>query len=376
MFWNKLIVKNRTKMKIIKIIGFVLLGFFPIMSWAQFTETKEIEKKFQVTPETRIEITNKYGKIELNTWDKDSVVIEISIRVEERKLSRLEKSMEQIDFDFTDSQHYLIVRTNINERMSALEREFLRFKESILQSDSKKEIEYSVWLPAENHLKVENKFGDIFIGDYSGDVEIDLSNGNLKSHDFYGGLNLKLNFADATINQIKGARLDCNYSNIYVKKAENLRILSKSSTFEIQELNELDADSRRDKFRITKADLVIGQGSFTNYRINELTDRLTIRAEYGDIDIQNTAIDFSNILIESKSADINIYFNKESGFDFEISSTKADVHLSNEMNITEEIKLDENEEKLQLLGNFGQENDNPKKLFINATSGEVNIFSY
>jgi len=376
MFWNKLIVKKRIKMKILKIISFIALVFYPIMSWAQFTETKEIEKKFAVTPDTRIEITNKYGKIELNTWDKDSVVIEISIRVEERKLSRLEKSMEQIEFDFTDSQHYLIVRTNINERMSALEREFLRFKESILQSDSKKEIDYSVWLPAENNLKVENKFGDIFIGDYIGDAEIDLSNGNLKSHDFNGSLNLKLNFSDATINEIKGGRLDCNYSNLYIRKAENLRIVSKSSTFEIQELNELDAESRRDKFRILKAEMLIGQGSFSNYRINELTDRLTLRVEYGDIDIQNTAIDFSNILIESKSADINIYFNKQSQFGFDISGTKADVHLSNEMEVTEEKKMDEKEEKIQLLGNFGKENNNSQKLFINATSGEVNIFSY
>ena len=362
-------------MKIIKQIVFILAGLVPFAVQAQFTETKNISRKFAVTADTRIEITNKYGKIELNTWEKDSVIFEISIRVEERKLSRLEKSMEQIDFDFTDSQHYLIARTTIGKNMSVLEKEFLKFKETVLQSDGSMEIDYNVWLPANNHLKVENKFGNIFIGDYSGEAEIDLSNGNLKSHDFTGRLNLKLQFADATINQINIGRLDCNYSNIYIKKAENLRVISKSSTFEIQELNDLDTDSRRDKFRITRADFIDGQGSFSNFRINELTDRLTLRAEYGDIDIQQTTSDFSNILIESKSTDINIYFDYQSDFRFEIIHTKADIHLSNEMQVSEEIKLNEENEKIQLNGIFGEGKNSAQKLIINATSGEVNLFS-
>jgi hypothetical protein len=65
------------------IIAFVLgIWLFPSLAYGQFTETKQIQKQFKVAPETRIEISNKYGKVELNTWDKDSVVIEVKIRVE------------------------------------------------------------------------------------------------------------------------------------------------------------------------------------------------------------------------------------------------------------------------------------------------------
>ena len=124
------------------------------------------------------------------------------------------------------------------------------------------QIDYTVWLPSTNNLKVENKFGDIFIGDFKGEVEIDLSNGNLKSHDFENKLSLVLNFADATVNQIGTAQIECNYSDLYIKKAEMLRLNSKSSNFEIAELNDLNADSRRDKFRIRQADLYRCQRQF------------------------------------------------------------------------------------------------------------------
>lgn len=354
----------------------VMVLFLPLLANAQFTDTKEINKYYKVSSETRIEISNKYGKIELNTWDKDSVTIKIKIRVEEKKLSKLEKSMEEIDFDFTNSQHFLIVRTKVGENRGLLEREILKFKESLLQSDGNVEIDYIVWLPKTNDLKVENKFGDIFIDDYSGEAEIDLSNGNLKSHDFKGKVDITLNFADATINEMKNGRFDCNYSELYIKKAESLKISSKSSTLEILEINELDADSRRDKYRLQLIDLLDAQGSFSNFRINELTDRLTLKADYGDLDIKKTSTDFSNIYIESKSADINLYFDSSTKFGFEITHIKSELEFGPNIKIDEEKTLDEKENKIKLIGTFGEKTkDNNTKLFINATSGEVNVLT-
>jgi hypothetical protein len=341
---------------------------------AQYTETKEIKKHFAVTSETRIEISNKYGTIELNTWNKDSVVVEIRIEVEERKRSKLDQSMGKIDFDFTDNQHFLVIRTQVGKNMSTLEKEFLKFKETILQSSGNMKIDYSVWLPQSNELRVENQFGDIFIGDYTGDVEIDLSNGNLKSHDFEGNLNLTLNFADATINQVNSGWVESNYSDVYIKKAEFLRIDSKSSDFEILEINEMDADSRRDKFRIRIVDMIEARGSFSNFRLNEFNDRLILRTEYGDIDIEKTAPDFSNIFIESKSTDINLYVSPEANFGFEITHADADLDFCPEMQITDEENLESDEEKMKFHGNFGNNQADEPKLFINATSGELKIF--
>lgn len=360
--------------------GLKIILFFAFIAWiipnlaqAQFTETKEINKSFKVTPETRIEISNKYGKVELNTWEKDSVIFEIKIKVEEKKLSKLEKAIEDIDFDFTQSQHFLIARTSVGKNLSGFEKEILKFKETILQSDGTMEIDFVVWLPSSNDLKVENKFGDIFIGDYKGDLVINLSNGNLKSHNFEGKVDLTLNFADATINTINTGRLDCNFSDLYIKKAQSLQIKSKSTTFEILEIMNLDADSRRDKFRIRLADKVEARGSFTNFRFNELTDRLTLRADYGDLDIEKTAPDFSAIFIESKSTDINLYFSEESNFGFEITHSKTELDFCREIEIEDEENIDE--KKIKVVGSFGGKIKNNVKLQINSDAGEINILA-
>lgn len=363
---------NRIK---IKTFAVIIIFMIPVVVLAQFTETKQINRRFKVTPETRIEITNKYGKIKINTWEKDSIVFDIKIKVEDKKLSKLEKLIGEVDFDFVNSLHYVTAHTKVGENRSGLEKEVLNFKETVLQSDGKIEIDYTVWMPETNQLKVENKFGDIYIDDYLGDIEIALSNGNLKAHDFSGKTNLKLSFADATVNQLKTGRLDCNYSEVYIKKANKLQVTSKSSDFEINELDELNTDSRRDKFRIQSIGILTAKGSFTNYRINEITESLNVKTEYGDLDAEQVSPDFKSVFIESKSTDLNLYFSEKDEFGFEITHTKSETSFCRKMDIKKEEVLDEKEKKISLTGSFGS-GAKTQSLIINAVGGSINIMNY
>lgn len=355
-----------------KIVFGLVTTLIPLLVNAQFTDTKEIRKSYVITPETQIEITNKYGKIDVKTWDIDSVKFQINIRVEEKKLSKLEESIDEIDFEIRNSEHYLIVRTLVEKNKGALAREIKKFKETLLSSDGNIQVDYTVWMPDSNRLKIDNKFGDFYIGDFKGEADITLSNGNMKAHDF-SNLNLTLNFADATINKIEKGRLDCNFSELYIKELGTIHLQSKSTEFELQEVESLSASSRRDKFRIRQIELLDAQSSFTTFRITKLTDRAKIQSEYGDVEIEGTVADFSDVNIESRSTDINLYFNRESAFSFDIQHTKADVSLDTEFKVEKEDVLDEKEGEIKIIGNFGGSPDLTEKLVIRANSGNINL---
>jgi len=352
------------------------LALLPLNGYSQFTETREFTKRYKIEKDARVEITNKYGKVEINTWEKDSAVFIVKIKVEERKLSKLEYTMDGIDFDFTGSAHFLVARALVNNNQTPLEKEFMKLKETMLPADSRVEIDMDVWLPQTCNLYLDNKFGDIYIAKYNGDATITLSNGNLKAHELTGKLALNLNFANATVSNLANARLVCNYSDIYIKTAESLQVESKQSTFEITEIKRLNAASRRDKFSIREAGLIEASGSFTGFRVYELNDRLDIRSSYGDIDIQKINAAFSNIYIQSESTDINLYFSREANFGFEITNTKSETDFCREMEVKEKAVLDEKIKKSRDKGFFGKKTNEKEKLFINATSGAINIFSY
>ena len=191
-------------------IPFLLTGLFFLIGLAanaQFSETREFVKRFKIQPETRIDITNKYGRIELNTWKKDSVVIFFKMVINEKKPDKLKKTLDNLDFDISNSQHYLIVKTLVDKYRSQIESEFVKFKETILQTNGSIRIDMAVWLPDNRELHLENKFGDIIMGDYLGETQINLSNGKLRTGDLPKRASLNLSFADASISAPKRAML-------------------------------------------------------------------------------------------------------------------------------------------------------------------------
>ena len=242
-----------------------------------------------------------------------------------------------------------------------------------MKSDGSVQVDYTVWLPGTNALKIENKFGDVYVDDYLGQIEINLSNGNLKAHDFEGETNLIMNFADADINALKTAQIECNFSEMYIKSSEELEIKSKSSEFEFNKANTLNIESRRDKFRLREVEVLKARSSFTGYRIETLIDHLNLRTEYGSLELGKADPDFSNITLESKSTDIDLYLNEDSNFAFELTFTNLDYDLCQEMLIEEEEVLDEKGNKKRLSGTFGKKGEGGKRLNISADSGKLNI---
>lgn len=342
---------------------------------AQFTETREFVRRFSIKPETRIDITNKYGRIELNTWEKDSVVIKFRMEINEKKPVKLEKTLDNLDFDISNSQYYLVVKTQIDKTRSQIESELQKFKETILQTNGSIRIDLTVWLPDNHELRLENKFGDIIMGDYKGETQVILSNGKLKTGDLPKRSTMNLSFADAEINNMPNGRIMSNYSDILVKNSGVLRLESKSSTVEIMNSEDLSIDSRRDKFRIRLANKLDATGNFSQFRITELKDKANLRLTYGSLEMEKIMNSFSNIFIESRSTDVNLYFNPEAKFNFEITETKTDLKLGREMKVEDKEVLDSKENKTRHSGYFGKKVKD-EQLIINSVGGETNILSY
>ena len=342
---------------------------------AQFTETREFTKRFKIQAQTRIDITNKYGKIELNNWDKDSVVIQFKMEINEKKPIKLEKTLDNLDFDISNSQHFLIVKTQVDKNRSQLESELLKFKETMLQTNGSIRIDLVVWLPDKHDLRLENKFGDIILGDYNGEMQIILSNGKLKAGDLAKSSTLNLSFADATINNLPNGRIISNYSDIQLRNSGTVRFESKSSTIEIQNADELNIDSRRDKFRIRIADKVDASGNFSQFRISELKTKATMRLSYGSLDLEKILNSFSSIYIESRSVNVNLYFNPEAKFNFQITETKTNLRLDRVSKVENKEVLDAKENKIRHTGYFGKKMSEDQ-LIINAVGGETNVLSY
>jgi hypothetical protein len=297
------------------------------------------------------------------------------MEINEKKPDKLKKTLDNLDFDISNSQHYLIVKTQVDKYRSQVESELLKFKETILQTNGSIRIDLAVWLPDNRELRLENKFGDILMGDYLGETQIILSNGKLKTGELPKRSTLNLSFADATINNLHNSRIISNYSDINLRNSGTLRLESKSSTIEIQNADDLSIDSRRDKFRIRQAEKIDASGNFSQFRISELKSRASIRLSFGNLEMEKILATFSNIYIDGRSTDVNLYFSPEAKFNFQITESKTNLRLGSELKVEDKEVLDPKENKVRHTGYFSKKMKDDQ-LIINAIGGETNVLAY
>ena len=70
-----------------------------------------LSREFPATLETTLEIENKYGKIQVVSWEKDLVQIDVEIRISESSESKLKKLKDDISIDFTGTKSYIIAKS-------------------------------------------------------------------------------------------------------------------------------------------------------------------------------------------------------------------------------------------------------------------------
>lgn len=340
---------------------------------AQVTETKDIKKTFAINKSTVVDIGNKYGDISIETWEKDSVKVEIQLKVTDKNRDKLRAKMNTISFDFTQSGHYIVANTIIAENKSSITKEVKRIAENVGVTDASVQITMSVKVPDKLNLRVTNKFGNVYLDDYNGNATINMAHGKLKAHNLTGITNLKIQSGDAIINSIETGNLEIYYSGFNLSNANKIRITSNTSDISITKVSQLIVNSKRDIFRIRMINNFESDASWTDFAINEFNIKSTIKMNFGDLTIEKIKSTFESIVINARSTKINLYFDRQSDINFDITSNR-EVTLPVGAKIDTTEKIDEKEKIMRYKGRTGVgiPVGNPK-LLLTSSAAEIKI---
>lgn len=307
-------------------------------------KSRKLSKSFLLGSSTEIEIYNKYGNIHLVTWEKDSVHFDIELSVKGPKQSKVDKTFDFIDFDFQSTKYYVIAQTNFEG--SSFWNDVGDLTGTIFSSNTKTKIDYTVYLPKKATLKVVNKYGNIYTTDHTGELTIELSNGDLKAHHLSGKTNIKTDFGNCNIHQIDDGKLNINYGEFYLEESKKLNIQSKSAEIHLTEVELLEIDSKRDKYLITHLGEIKGTTYFSRINIDELSQILSLSTKYGDIDIDKFSDDLNSFDLKSINSDVILHFtdNKQYTLDMTVNEeTKvyysADITDIKTKNLEEEKQI-------------------------------------
>lgn len=298
--------------------------------------TKVIKKEFDITKNGTTALYNKYGKVDVKTWDKNRVKIDVTIVVNASSEETAQKVFDRIDIKFFNNEGYVKAETAIESQSGIVW--------NWGENRSDYSINYEIYMPATNNLELNNKYGDSYVAPISGVANIDVKYGNFKLQGVnnnakivlgYGSGNLvkaqnviaDISYSSMTFGEVRDVDITSKYcsQNIKIEKASNIRSNSKYDTYEIGTVRELRNNGKYDNFRVGTAENVVVVSKYSNINVNKLNNLLDLNMEYGGSVIGLLSKDFTNVNLIGKYTDFKISIEAGANFSMDASSNYAGI---------------------------------------------------
>ncbi|MEQ9423366.1 MAG: hypothetical protein RJQ09_03030 [Cyclobacteriaceae bacterium] len=337
--------------------------------------TKTVTRKFKVNQNVNIDIANKYGQVIVNTWSKDSVVVNIQVSAFGRNDKEAGKSMDRVDFDFNNVSNFLTINT-VFDRSSGSFKELFNsigdYSKSLL-SKNKLQVDYEIFIPAKAALDLENKFGDVYINKHSGRLKIVMSHGDLRSNDLTGSAQIEIGFGKGYFKNLQDADLTSRASELEIGQTANLSLTSSSSEVSIKEAFSVKLDSRNDDIRINKIQVLQGKGVFTDLNLGEIETLLDLDLSYGSMMTGVILSKFSKIKVDGKSTDINLYISDRSSFRGTLIAKNEDLSLDRTFSKFLNSEHIDRKGTSVVTGSYGKNGNPTSEVIVDAHGGSLTV---
>jgi hypothetical protein len=336
-----------------------------------YQNSRTVREAYKIGSNVEVQVINKYGDIHLVPWDKDSVVFEIDFSVTSNKQAKADKIFDYVDFDFKSTAYYVIAQT-VFEGQNSFWSEMADVASTIFSSGTTTRIDYSVYFPAGNDIRLENKFGNIYTTDHNGKVDINLSNGDLKAHSFTGPTRLKIEFGNVSIDEITNANISLGYAEFNLEKAGEITFETRSSKLYLTSCDKLHLDSKRDRYYIKSAAEISGDMFFSYMNLDKATSKINLKTNYGDFKLLEIAETFHRIDFSSQYSDITLYLNDEHLYELEVTRDDHSEILSSTTVLSKkEEPVEGANDTFRSVITSGNADKSKVPIFIHIKSGKI-----
>ncbi len=307
--------------------------------------SKKISEKYNVSANDKLDISNRYGKVDIYTWDKNEITVEIVMRAWAGSVSRAQDELDRISVKYGKSGNYISFETQIAGSNVSI-------------NDNRGfEINYIINMPKGNPLKLVNKYGAASLDNFSGELELSVKYGKLRTNRLTGvSKNIEVAYGGIDSEGIEKGRLKISYSDCRIRTGGNLEVDNAYGKIAFEKVGTLQIDIRYGELRIEETAIsVIGKVGYSGVRIGQITKSFVMEAKYaGSFTIEKIAKGFEKIDIDGSYSSFDLGFDPAATFDFKVNTSYGGFknNLSN-IEINKQIESNTSKEYEGYVGKKG-----------------------
>ncbi len=302
--------------------------------------SKIISREFSTAADGTTALYNKYGTVNVKTWQNNSVKIDVTIVVNAKNQREADESFKNINVNFTNAWGYVKAETMVAEGMSSGS----WWPVQTCGDDFK--VNYDVWMPVTNQLDLKNKYGNSWVAALKGKLLAEIKYGDLRvetiSNDAdlnigYGkawlagvnNLNGQISYGELNVTVANDIQLDTKYSDTKIEKANNLRITSKYDDFSFGTIEELRLQTKYANLRSTDIRSVFITAQYSDMGFGVIREGVDADMSYGKLEINAMDRNFSNVNVVGKYTEVSVGMERGAAYRFDAEVNYADAHVPN-----------------------------------------------
>ncbi len=341
-----------------------------------YDSTFSEDKIINVSSEKELIVENEFGSIDVEGYDNDKISIESEIVMQHNNEEYAKKIANNI-IDINQNKDMVNISSNI--------RKYIKDRSKV----GSIEVNFTIKVPKNMKLDLDNNFGRIdvksinkkvSIDNEHGDVDISYIDSNVEVRNKHGKVNIDTvskqlevinSFGDIEVNNVsESAYISNSHDDIYISDVKgDLEINGSFSKIQVKDIKgNLDIKDNNENIYLNniKGKVYI-DNQYGDIEIQGIEDLLDITNKNGDISINSKEILKENIDIDNKYGDVYLKLPQEQEGDFIIFTRYG--HIENDLNL--EVKEDTNEETIKQ--SIGSSNI---KLNVTTKNGDVNLRIY
>ncbi|MEO0570304.1 MAG: hypothetical protein AAF039_01280 [Bacteroidota bacterium] len=328
-------------------------------SIAQERVSKTVERSFPLSNSGELMLENKYGNITVTGWDKDEVSVRIDIKVKHRKYDTAKELLGRINPEIKSSSGYVSVISEISNKNTGWFADFFNRTNPIDVDRSRVQIDYEVFLPKKATLKVTNRFGDLILENWTGELNTLIEHGDLWINEDLGKADIILKFGKVKARNLNYASINLKNGELDMADAKSLRLNSSGTEMTLGKVTSLEVYSNKDGIAIQEAGTIYGNLKFTTLQLEQLSQDVDLTLKIADLQVRQIMNPVTEITIEQESSDINLTVTHFS-HRFEATLEQGVVRLPKSFENVDSKLLDKGRRLREIRASYG----NPQKGLI------------
>ena len=330
-------------------------------------KSKTITKTYTVKSDALLRIDNKYGNVDVVSWQGNTIEIIVKIKVSGNNEDKVIKRLGMINIEFDANRSEVAAKTVIEKKSSSWS------WGSSKNNSINYQIDYKVKVPITNDLNLENDYGNITLNETEGDCSIDCDYGSIIIGDLHSVNNdINLDYTNnSVIGLMKGGSINADYSKFTVEEAGIIDLKADYSTSVFENIKTLDYNCDYGSLKIENAENVDGNGDYLSLKMGTIAKNVIIEVDYGSVKIENLLDGFTLVDIDGSYTGIKIGVPKDKGFNFDLKLSYGGFKYNKDVvNFTSQIVKSSSK---SYQGFYGKQNAS-SAIKINSGYGSVTFY--